>query len=442
MEWYVNIIKMSWGVPQHTAIVHIDGDAFFASCEQAVHPEYRGKPVITGAERGIVAAASYEAKKYGIKRGVPLWEVKKLCPQAIIVPSDYETYSLFSKRLFECMRRFTPTVEEYGIDEGFGDITGLRGALHRSYPEIAQAMQTVIEQELGISVSVGLATSKVLAKLGSKWNKPHGCTVISNRERATFLAKTTTEKIWGIGHATAAYLQRYGIHTAAAFTQQSEQWVKQYCHKPIQELWQELCGQSVWPVNPATKKSYQSISKTKTFTPPSSDPKYVFAQLSKNIENACIKARRYQLGTQAVALFLKTQNFRYHHITLKLSRRTAFPNDILPLVQQQFHQLFRPHTPYRATGVVLLQLETVQAVQMNLFEGPVRLEKLERVYASIDSLAKRYGKHTVRQASSLATDQRYDQRRTERLKAGQRYTQRHAIHQRKFVSLPTLAMVI
>src|SRR3989338_6077394 len=89
------------------AIVHIDGDAFFASCEQAVHPEYRGKPVVTGKERGIVAAASYEAKAKGVSRGVPLWEVKKLCTDAIILPSDYETYSLFSKRMFQILRRFT-----------------------------------------------------------------------------------------------------------------------------------------------------------------------------------------------------------------------------------------------------------------------------------------------------------------------------------------------
>jgi DNA polymerase-4/DNA polymerase V len=94
------------------AIVHLDADAFFASCEQAIHPEYRGKPVITGKERGIVAAASYEAKRLGIGRGTPLWEVKKICPEAIIVPSDYETYSLFSKRMFEIMRRFTSDVEE------------------------------------------------------------------------------------------------------------------------------------------------------------------------------------------------------------------------------------------------------------------------------------------------------------------------------------------
>ena len=100
--------------PFPRAILHVDGDAFFASCEQAVHPEYRGKPVITGKERGIVAAASYEAKAQGVSRGVPLSEVKKRCPDGIILPSDYETYSLFSRRMFAILRRFTSEVEEYG----------------------------------------------------------------------------------------------------------------------------------------------------------------------------------------------------------------------------------------------------------------------------------------------------------------------------------------
>ncbi len=128
----------SW--PQ--AILHLDADAFFASCEQAIHPELKGRPVITGKERGIVAAASYEAKARGVQRGVRLSEVKKLCPDAVILPSDYETYSLFSVRMFEIMRRFSPDVEEYSIDEAFVDLTGLRRSFHGSYEAIAEKMQT------------------------------------------------------------------------------------------------------------------------------------------------------------------------------------------------------------------------------------------------------------------------------------------------------------
>ncbi|NMC96689.1 MAG: DNA polymerase IV, partial [Deltaproteobacteria bacterium] len=143
------------------AIVHIDGDAFFTSCEEAIHPELRGKALITGGERGIVACASYPAKKLGIKRGVPLAEARKICPGLIVLPSDYETYSLFSQRMFNIMRRFTPDVEEYSIDEAFADLTGMRRLLRSSYEEIVLKMKKEIERELGITVSVGLSITKV-----------------------------------------------------------------------------------------------------------------------------------------------------------------------------------------------------------------------------------------------------------------------------------------
>ena len=107
-------------------IIHIDCDAFFTSVEQALHPELKGKPVVTGKERGIVACASYEAKALGVKRPMRLWEAQKICPSLICLPSDYETYSLISKRMFEIIRRFTPTFEEYSIDEAFAELSGLR----------------------------------------------------------------------------------------------------------------------------------------------------------------------------------------------------------------------------------------------------------------------------------------------------------------------------
>lgn len=141
------------------AILHIDADAFFASCEQAIHPELKGKPVVTGKERGIVAAASYEAKAMGVERGMRLVEVKKRFPGVILLPSDYETYSLFSIRMFEILRRFSPDVEEYSIDEAFADLTGLRRTFHGSYESIAAKIQQAISGELGISISAGISLS-------------------------------------------------------------------------------------------------------------------------------------------------------------------------------------------------------------------------------------------------------------------------------------------
>ena len=156
------------------AIVHFDGDAFFASVEQAVHPEWKGRPLVTGQERGIIACASYEAKALGIQRGVALHEARRMCPTLLVVPSDYETYSLYSKRMFDIARRYTPLVEEHSIDEGFADLTGLRRVFHCSYEEIARRFQAAVRAELDIGVSVGLSLSKSLAKLCSKFCRSTG----------------------------------------------------------------------------------------------------------------------------------------------------------------------------------------------------------------------------------------------------------------------------
>ncbi len=385
------------------AILHLDADAFFASCEQAVHPELRGRPVITGGERGIVAAASYEAKAKGITRGVRLSEVKKLCPDAVILPSDYETYSLFSVRMFEILRRFSPDVEEYSIDEAFVDLTGLRRSFHGPYGMIAKKMQEAIEIELGITVSIGVSLSKVLAKIGSKHKKPHGLTLIPGRDIQLYLERLPIEKVWGIGPNTSAFLGKFGITTALQFARKDEGFIQKHLSKPYHEIWRELNGKSVYPVVAESKSSYQSISKTKTFTPPSNDETFVFAQLSKNLENACIKARRHKLAAARLIVFLRTQDFRDTGVEMKMSRPTAYPVDLFGSLRKGFDHLYRPHNLYRQTGVVLAGLVPETKIQYTLFDDTSKIEKMGKIYSAVDTLSEKFGKYTVHHAASLPT---------------------------------------
>jgi DNA polymerase-4/DNA polymerase V len=377
------------------AILHIDCDAFFASCEQALHPQYRGKPVITGKERGIVAAASYEAKALGIKRGVSLWDVKKICKDAIILPSDYETYSLFSKRVFAVIRRFTPIIEEYSIDEAFADITGYQRPYNTSYITIALRIKDAIESETGLTVSVGLSLSKVLAKIGSKYQKPAGFTPIPGKEIHKYLAVTPIGKIWGIGGQTMAYCKSMGIETALDYAQKDEDFIKKKFTKPHYEIWQELNGHKVYGIETEDKTTYATISKTKTFTPASDDKAYVFAQLTKNMENACIKARRHNLVAKGIIVFLRKQDYKTVGMEANFSRPTAFPSDMVKILRTLFGKIFRTKNLYRATGVVLTGLRLDEGVQMSLFEPAIRIEDMKRIYAAVDELSVRFGKHSV-----------------------------------------------
>ncbi len=394
---------MAWGEPRSypRAILHIDGDSFFAACEVAKDPSLRGKPVITGKERGIVSACTYEAKARGVKRGVALGDALKVCPDAIILPSDYETYSLFSHRMYEIVRRYTPAVEEYSIDECFADLTGLRRTLRMSYPDMGEAIRRDLERELGMTFSIGLSATKVLAKIGSKWKKPDGFTPIALRDSRAFLEQTPAVKVWGIGPNTAAYLAKFGVRTAYDFAMREEAWVRATVSKPIFEIWKELNGDVAFELNVDGRESYQSISKTKTFTPPSRDARFVAAQLSKNIENACIKARRWNLAAPEIFFFLKTQDFKYHGCEIKLTHPTCIPNDILAAVREHFPRVFRKGTLYRSTGIVLMKLQDANKTQLDLFGSVMKTEAAKQVYESLDEIAAKYGKHAVFLGSSF-----------------------------------------
>ena len=387
------------------AIVHIDGDAFFASCEQSRRPKLQGRPVVTGKERGIAASMSYEAKARGVTRGMRLGDIRKVCPEAVILPSDYETYSLLSKRLFAIVRRYTPDVEEYSIDECFADLTGLRRPLRMSYIQIAQRIKKDLDTALGFTFSVGLAPNKVVAKIASKWQKPSGLTAIPGRELHRYLAKLPVQNVWGIGPNTTALLRKYGIETALEFAQKPEPWVKKYLSKPFFEIWQELNGNCVFELATGEHETYYSIQKVKTFTPPSPDKAFVYAQLAKNIENACIKARKYKLAAQRVVIFLRTQQFRDLGLEVELSGPTQFPNDILRAVTPAFEELFSPIHLYRATGVILCKLTEASYGQLDLFGEVIRLQRLSHLYESVDALREKYGKHTVFLGASFLAHQ-------------------------------------
>jgi DNA polymerase-4/DNA polymerase V len=385
------------------ALLHIDGDAFFASCEVAKNPKLRGKPVVTGKERGIASALTYEAKACGVKRGMRLSEIRKICPDAVILPSDYETYSLYSTRMFSIVRRYTPMVEEYSIDECFAELTGLRRPLRMSYGEIARAVKEELETQLGITFSIGLAPTKVLAKIGSKWQKPAGLTVIPGNQIHLFLKDLSVGKVWNIGPQTEAHLRTLGVRTALEFARKDEEWVKRHFTKPHLEIWTELHGESVYDLETEEKHDYASISKTKTFTPPSRDREFVFAQLSKNIENACIKARRHGLAARCAVIFVKTQDFRGEGVECALSAATAVPSDIIRVIHPTFDNLFKEGTEYRATGVILSKLSEDRILQHDLFGESLRIEKMQNLYGRIDELAKKFGKHAVVLGSSLPT---------------------------------------
>jgi DNA polymerase-4/DNA polymerase V len=415
------------------AIMHFDGDAFFAAVEQSIHPHLKGKPVVTGKERGIIACASYEAKALGIARGLSLYEAVRLCPGLKVLPNDYETYSLFSKRMFDIARRYTPMVQEYSIDEGFADLTGLRRIHHASYEEIAARFQQDIRAELDITVSVGLSLTRSLAKLGSKFRKPAGFTAIPGGDIPEFLRQNRLEKVCGFGPNTVALLAKHGLTTALDFASRPEGWAERLLGKVGRELWGELRGVSLYPVVTEEKSTYCSISKCKTFTAPSANPEFIWAKLVRNVESAFIKMRRYKLRAREVAVMLRRKDYRQAGLELRLNRPVSVTREAIPAIRELFEQLMERGAEYRATMVVLGKLEPDRELQYELFEDPIRIEKRRALGQAVDAVNERYGKHALSLAPSLFLGQnrrtaRDDQpQRKTALLAGETHRQRLAI---------------
>lgn len=361
-------------------ILHLDGDAFFASVTQAVNPSLKGKPLVTGRERGIATSFSYEAKKAGVRRGMRFSEIKKICPDCIFVESDYEIYSLFSQKMFSVLRGYSPTVEEYSIDEGFADLKGLRRPLNMSYFEIGKAVKDKIEKNLGITVSVGISLTKSLAKLASSYKKPSGLMVVGGRSVEEFLKKISIDKVWGIGPNTTAYLINLGITTAYDFVMKPESFIKGELSKPYFEIWRELRGEKVYEINPKEKTEYKSISRTQTFVPPLTDPVILKAKLMNHIEEAFEKARKLKYQVGKLSIFLKSQKFQYFITEIKLSESTAYPMMIRDEIEAGFKKIYKKGVLFRTTGCTISDLTDAKDSQSTLFSDNAKLEKAKKIY--------------------------------------------------------------
>ncbi|MBX4195856.1 DNA polymerase IV [Candidatus Parcubacteria bacterium] len=391
------------------AIVHIDGDGFFASCEIALNPKLKGKPVVTGQERGIATAMSPEAKRLGIHRGMPVYQIKKLYPEVIVVNSNYHTYGMFAQRMYDIVRRFTDRVEEYSIDECFADITGLERE-NLSYEDIARSIKETLNRELGMTFSLGLAPTKVVAKVASKYQKPDGFTVIEPSEIPDFLRDIQIGQVWGIGPATSLSLYKYGIKTALDLAERPLRWVDENLARPHVEIWHELRGTPVYGVRSEHEDDQKSLQATRTFTPPTTDEAHILSELSRNVEHAAGKARSHGLVAKRIYYFLKTQEFRYHRMEIPLAAALQAPNEILNEIRKTFDAVYQPGVLYRATGVTLAGLVPQNMAQSDLFGEVVKKQKWNEVFNTVDNIDRRYGTHTVTLASSLSANRARHQR--------------------------------
>jgi DNA polymerase-4 len=332
-------------MPSDRAILHVDLDAFFASVEQLDDPSLRGKPVLVGHDgaRGVVSAASYEARGFGCRSAQPMSVAKRLCPQAVVRPVRFERYHELSGAMFAILESYTPLVEPLSIDEAFLDVSGstrLFGA-----PEtIAQQIRARVRQSLGITCSVGVAPNKFLAKLASDLNKPDGLTVIRADDVEQVLSPLPITRIWGIGPKTSKRLADLNVRTIGDLRNLPADFLRKRFGIEADRYLRLSTGDDERSVTP--DHDAKSIGQERTFGLDLIDPEHVRAALLGQVEQVARRLRRHGLTARAVSLKVRDGEFKTVTRAATLRQATDVTSDLWHAARDLFDawagESFRP----------------------------------------------------------------------------------------------------
>ena len=374
------------------AIALVDCDSFFASCEQLMNPSLNGKPVcVLSNNDGCVVARSKEAKALGITMGMPAFMARKQFPQAVYLSGRLGLYGEISSRVMTVLSDFSPMVEVYSIDEAFVDLGGLRRLYRKNYIEIAADIRNTVRKKVGVPVSVGVSINKTLVKLATERAKAGsgvyqiGSTTISNE-----LKKTDLIDVWGIGRNTAAYLSKFGIHTAYEFVLQDDVWIKKSLGKRGLELKLELMGNCLYKLSniPALPKSIQKTSSFGQFT---NDEQYIKNSLHYHVHRACKKLRKLGMKAQMAEVMLRTKDFRVYSVKQVLTNPTDWEFDIFEAASRALPQIYDKNILYRSSGITLMNLTNSSRQQLSLFNDTEQQLKADRLAKCWDKLESRFG---------------------------------------------------
>jgi len=376
-------------------IVHVDMDAYFASVEQLDDPSLRGRPVIVGVgDRGVVSAASYEARAFGVRSAMPVVQARRLCPQGVFVPGRYARYAELSRIIMACLGRFSPLVEPASIDEAYVDMTG-SATLFGGPEDYGMAMKREVRSATGLSCSVGVAPVKFLAKIASDFRKPDGLTVIRETDVQGFLEVLPVEKIPGVGRRTREALALLGVRTAGDMLVHPREFWERRLGKHGPELYDKARGIDPSPVR--LSREVKSISAENTFEADVSSREALAVWLLHQSERVGRQLRKKGLLGRTVTLKLKYSDFTQ----ITRSKTLAEPTDCDETIFAAARALLDGvplGRPARLVGVGVSGFGAVQ-VRPDLWHDPrdsaVRARP-RRLDAAIDAIRDRFGRDAIR----------------------------------------------
>jgi DNA polymerase-4 len=381
-------------------ILHVDMDAYYASVEQRDRPELRGKPVIVGGSaesRGVVCAASYEARKFGVHSAMPTARARRLCPEAIFLPLRMDYYAQISRQIREVFHAFTPLVEPLSLDEAYLDVRGCEALFGRA-SEIARQIKARIRAEIGLAASVGVAPNKFLAKLAGDLSKPDGLLVIEAGRAKEFLSPLPVTRIWGVGAKGEKKLNALGIRTIGDVVSSSVECLSAEFGETGHWIWNLAHGRDDRLVVP--DREAKSVSTETTFAVDIGDRQVLRSWLLELVEQLGQRLRHQALQARTVELKFRSSDFR----TQTRSQSLVEPTDLTAVLWETALELFEKRVPksvfpIRLLGIGATGLVRGSAVQANLFEEDWK-SRQSALDQALDEIRSRYGSGAIRRGGA------------------------------------------
>lgn len=389
-------------------IIHIDLNAFFASCEQLTNPFLRGKPIgVTSAQKynyAAILASSYEAKQQGVKGIMRVFEAKHVCPELILVPFDPIKYYAINRQVMDLLRKYTPLMEIYSIDEAFLDMTPV---LHlypnKTVAQIAQEIKDEIRAKVGVTLtsSVGIAPNKLLAKIGSDWQKPDGMTIIDWDNRLEFLDKLPLGDIWGIGYHATPKFAKLQITSTKQLRSLSDEALRGIVGSYYTRLRLIANGEYYDPVDPTrNNRPHKSMQHAHTLSVATNNRVELLSVIRKMSERLAIRLRKHNQTARIVYVGLRPEKLKYYGWNQvarysgfeKVEFTTSHGKDIYMAAKKAFEQFDLGETKIRLVAVGISHLESTAKLAFDIFTNP----KLMQLDKAIDDINSTYGSFTVR----------------------------------------------
>jgi DNA polymerase-4 len=376
------------------AIIHVDMDAFYASVEQRDNPSLRGKPVIVGghAQRGVVVAASYEVRPFGVRSAMPMARAVKMAPQAIVVPPRFSAYSEASEQVFAIFERYTPLIEPLSLDEAFLDVTASVG-LFGAPADIARRIRKEIASELNLPASAGIAPVKFVAKIASDLAKPNGQREIRAEEVVPVLAKLPVSRLWGVGPKTEEVLTRAGLKTIGDVAARDVAWLENRLGSQGRHLWE--LSQGIDPREVVPDRAAKSVGAEDTFEEDLTGLDLLRPHIHAQALRVGRRLRKAGVKGRVVQLKVKFSDF---NVITRRTTLSAPTDDGQSLYRAALELLERAHEgkPIRLTGVSVQSLGEQEPQQLGLFQAaPAPPPRSEKLNAALDRIAERFGKKAI-----------------------------------------------